>query len=93
MTTRSTSIGVSSARPGVVRLRTLIILRWLAILGQGATIFVASQELELAIPLGLCIAAVGASVVSNVMALALFPDNRWLVDREVLLTLLFDFGA
>lgn len=92
MTTRSTSIGVSSARPGVVRLRTLIILRWLAILGQGATIFVASQELELAIPLGLCIAAVVASVVSNVMALALYPDNRWLVEREVLLTLLFDLS-
>ncbi len=88
----STGIGVSSARQGVVRLRTLIILRWLAILGQGAAIFAASQSLELAIPVGLCAAAVGALIVSNVLAIVFYPDNRWLAEREVLLTLLFDLS-
>jgi two-component system sensor histidine kinase RegB len=92
MTDLSAGIGVSSARHGVVRLRTLIILRWLAILGQGAAIFTASQALDLDIPLALCIAAVGALVVSNILAIVFYPHNRWLADREVLLTLLFDLS-
>lgn len=75
---------------GTVRLRTLIILRWLAILGQGGTIFVASQILQLNIPVGFCMLAIGASVISNLFAIAVYPENRWLGEREVLLTLLFD---
>lgn len=78
------------ARNGMVRLRTLIILRWLAILGQGATVFVASQLLMLNIPVGFCMLAIGASVISNLLAIAIYPENRWLSEREVLLTLLYD---
>lgn len=92
MSDQSAGIGVSSARQGVVRLRTLIILRWLAILGQGAAIFTASQALELSIPVGLCVAAVGALVISNILAIIIYPHNRWLGEREVLLTLLFDLS-
>ncbi|MEM7470288.1 MAG: ActS/PrrB/RegB family redox-sensitive histidine kinase [Pseudomonadota bacterium] len=86
------SFDTETARNGIVRLRTLIILRWLAILGQGGTIFVASQILRLDIPLGACVLAVGASVISNVVAIAIYPENRRLTEREVSFTLLFDLS-
>ena len=80
------------ARNGMVRLRTLIILRWLAILGQGGTVYVASQLLNLEIPVGFCMLAIGASVISNLLAIAIYPENRWLSEKEVLLTLLYDLS-
>lgn len=77
---------------GVVRLRTLIILRWLAVAGQTAAIIVASFYLELQIELGLCVMAIGASVVTNLVAIFVYPENRRLPEREVLVTLLFDLS-
>ncbi len=85
-------LGGTPTRDGTVRLRTLVILRWLAIIGQGGAIFVASQVLQLDIPLGFCLLAVGASVISNLVAIAIYPPNRWLQEFEVLLTLLFDLS-
>ncbi|WP_298295463.1 sensor histidine kinase RegB [uncultured Litoreibacter sp.] len=92
MTDLSAGLGESRSRNGMVRLRTLIILRWLAILGQGSAIFIASQLLKLDIPLGFCMLAIGASVISNMVAIAIYPQNRWLPENEVLLTLLFDLS-
>ena len=90
MSLPETSFAVNQPRDGMVRLRTLIILRWLAILGQGGAIFVASQVLALDIPLGFCMLAIGASVISNIVAIAIYPENRWMRENEVLVTLLFD---
>ncbi len=92
MTDLSTGFGTNNPRNGMVRLRTLIILRWLAILGQGGAIFIASQVLKLDIPLGFCMLAIGASVISNLVALAVYPQTRWLRENEVLVTLLFDLS-
>lgn len=75
---------------GVVRLRTLIILRWLAVVGQTAAVIVASFYLELQIELGLCVMAIGASIVTNLVAIFVYPESRRLPEREVLVTLLFD---
>lgn len=80
------------ARDGVVRLRTLIILRWLAVFGQMVAIAVASFYLGLKIELGLCFMAIGASVVTNLVAHFVYPENRRLPEREVLVTLLFDIS-
>ncbi|MDA8746611.1 ActS/PrrB/RegB family redox-sensitive histidine kinase [Litoreibacter sp.] len=88
----STDFGMTPPRDGTVRLRTLVILRWVAILGQGGAIFVASQVLKLDIPLGFCMVAIGASVISNLVAITIYPSNRWLPEFEVLLTLLFDLS-
>ncbi len=64
-------------------LKTLIILRWLAILGQTATIAVAIQWLHFDLPLGACAVVIGLSVVVNLMAMARLrradahlPDGR-----------------
>jgi two-component system, sensor histidine kinase RegB len=76
----------------MVRLRTLILLRWMAIAGQIAAILVASLVYGLQLPLGLCALAVGLSVLVNVALIMLFPENRRLSEAEAFLTLLFDLG-
>lgn len=80
------------ARSDWVRLRTLLVLRWLAILGQTVTVVIASFYLGLRVELGLCFLAIGASVVSNLIAMTIFPENQRLSDRDAMLTLLFDLS-
>jgi two-component system sensor histidine kinase RegB len=75
-----------------VRLRTLLVLRWLAILGQTVTVVIASFYLGLRVELGLCFLAIGASVISNLIAMSIFPENQRLSDRDAMLTLLFDLA-
>ncbi|WP_121026608.1 sensor histidine kinase RegB [Litoreibacter meonggei] len=89
-----TSLGltVAGARDGVVRLRTLIILRWFAVFGQIFAVAVASFFLDLKIELGLCFMAIGASVITNLVAHFVYPENRRMPEREVLITLLFDIS-
>ncbi|NOD18603.1 ActS/PrrB/RegB family redox-sensitive histidine kinase [Roseobacter sp. HKCCD7580] len=78
------------ARSDWVRLRTLLVLRWLAILGQTVTVVIVSLYLGLRVELGLCFLAIGASVISNLIAMTIFPENQRLSDRDAMLTLLFD---
>src|SRR6056297_3681438 len=80
------------ARSDWVRLRTLLVLRWLAILGQTLTVVFAAFYLGLRIELGLCFLAIGASVVSNLIAMTIFPENQRLGDRDAMLTLMFDLA-
>ena len=80
------------ARSDWVRLRTLLVLRWLAILGQTVTVVIASFYLGLRVELGLCFLAIGASMVSNLTAMTIFPENQRLSDRDAMLTLLFDLS-
>ncbi|MEP5757963.1 MAG: ActS/PrrB/RegB family redox-sensitive histidine kinase [Litoreibacter sp.] len=75
---------------GRVRLRTLIILRWIAISGQSVAVLVAQLGLNLQIDLGLCYMAIAASVITNLVAMFVFPPNKMLPEREVMITLLFD---
>lgn len=81
---------IRDLRPDWVRLRTLLVLRWLAILGQTVTVVVASFILGLRIELGLCFLAIGSSVLSNMIAMTVFPPNQRLHDWDAMLTLLFD---
>lgn len=75
-----------------VRLRTLIMLRWFAIAGQLMAIFVADQHLGMQLPLGLCMLAVGSSVIANLVATFVFPENKRMSEGEAMLTLLFDIS-
>jgi two-component system, sensor histidine kinase RegB len=75
-----------------VRLRTLVMLRWLAIGGQIAAITVADRVVGLSLDLGLCFLAVGASVVANLVAILFSPRNKRLSETEAMLTLLFDLS-
>lgn len=73
-----------------IRLRTLVLLRWWAILGQVAALIVAQRLYDLDLEMGLCFLAIGASVITNVVASLVFPENRRLSERETRLVVLFD---
>ncbi len=73
-----------------IRLRTLIVLRWMAIAGQLAAIVVADRVYAMQLPLGLCYLAVGTAVMANLFSITLFPENKRLTEGEAFLTLLFD---
>lgn len=73
-------------------LRTLIILRWLTVLGQGATIWVAHDMLHFPLPIWPCIGVVAISVAVNVASLLYLrrTDNRLPDGRQTAIHLGFD---
>lgn len=75
-----------------LRLRTLILLRWMAIGGQTAALLVAERYYGLQLPLGLCYLAVGSAVIANLVSIYIFPQNKRLTGTEALMTLLFDLS-
>ncbi len=82
----------TNARTGWVRLRTLINLRWLAIIGQTGSVLVATTWLDLTMDIGLCFVAIGASIVFNIISTLIYPRNKRLSEHETLLALLFDLS-
>jgi two-component system, sensor histidine kinase RegB len=90
----SSSLGLlpGDIRSDSIRLRTLILLRWMAIAGQIAAIIVANQYYQIVLPIGLCLAVVAASVVANLVSAYLFPASKRLTENEALLTLMFDLS-
>jgi two-component system sensor histidine kinase RegB len=77
-------------RANWIRLRTMIFLRWFAIGGQLAAITVAQTVYELQLELGLCYLAIGASVIANLVAAFIFPENKRLTEFENLWMIMFD---
>ena len=60
-----------------VRLDTILRLRWLAVLGQLAAIFIVAQGLEFDVPVIPCLAIVGLSALLNlVLQIAFNPMQR-----------------
>ncbi len=92
MVTPSFGLRHPDTRSDWVRLRTLILLRWLAISGQLAAIIVADRFYGMQLPLGLCYMVVGASIIANLLSIFLFPENKRLSEIEAMLTLLFDLA-
>ncbi|MGR3292060.1 MAG: sensor histidine kinase RegB [Paracoccaceae bacterium] len=79
-------------RSNWVRLRTLIVLRWIAIAGQLSAIGVAQWGFGLKLDLGLCFMAVGAAIIANLLAIFIYPESRRLSEREVTSMLIFDIS-
>ncbi|WP_293450363.1 sensor histidine kinase RegB [Planktotalea sp.] len=73
-----------------VRLRTIIMLRWAAIIGQLIAITVAQRMYSLQLELGLCYLVVGCSIVGNLIAIFVFPESKRLSEGENLLMVVFD---
>ncbi len=61
---------------GRVRLRTLVLLRWVAVAGQATTVLGVALVLGHALPLETCLALIGLSVVVN-LALSLHRSASW----------------
>ncbi|WP_171175144.1 sensor histidine kinase RegB [Ruegeria sp. HKCCD8929] len=90
MTDSNTNLWHRQERSGWIRLRTLILLRWVAIIGQITAITVAQRMYNVQLDLGLCYLAVGISVVGNLIAIFIFPENKRLSEFENFLMVLFD---
>ncbi|KIC20515.1 sensor histidine kinase RegB [Leisingera sp. ANG-Vp] len=73
-----------------IRLRTLILLRWVAIAGQVTAIAVAQYRFNLQLELALCYLAIGVSAAGNLIAVFAFPENKRLSEFENFLMVLFD---
>ena len=89
---QSVNIISNEARFSWVRLRTLVMLRWMTIAGQSAALWIAVTYLGIDLRMDLCATAVGAAVAFNIVATVVFPENRRLSERAALLTLLFDLA-
>ena len=77
-------------RAGWVRLRTLVILRWVAVAGQIIAVIVAALFFGLQLEIGLTATIIGASVLANLFVTFLNPEIKRLSEREAALMLVFD---
>ncbi len=75
---------------GRVRLRTLNNLRWLAIGGQAAAVFIVRFGLNYRLPLVSCLIAIAMSVGLNVVLAIRSPATLRLTNRDATLFLAFD---
>ncbi len=73
-----------------VRLKTLVILRWIAIFGQIVALLVAVKAFGLDIEVGLVGMAIGASIIANLFSSFLYPETKRLSELEAMLMLMFD---
>ena len=81
---------VSSLARGRVRLRTLNNLRWLAIAGQSAALFLVHYGLDYNLPLVPCMVAIALSVLVNLVLSIRYPATHRLTNREATLYLAYD---
>jgi len=65
-------------------------IRWAAIVGQIIAITVAQRLYNLQLELGLCYLVIGISVIGNLFAMFVLPENKRLTEREHLFTMMFD---
>ena len=77
-------------RSNWVRLRTMILLRWMAIIGQLSAILIAIIFYSLQLELALCLLAISISIVGNFSAMLIFPKNKRLSEFENMMMILFD---
>ncbi|MEO3417118.1 ActS/PrrB/RegB family redox-sensitive histidine kinase [Roseovarius sp. CAU 1744] len=80
----------SRDRGNWIRLRTLVLLRWWAIAGQLSALLIAQRVYALNLEMGLCFLVIGVSVLSNLVAFFIYPENKRLRETETMLFVLFD---
>lgn len=90
MTDTNSNPYVRNTRSDWIRLRTFIVLRWVAIFGQIAAITIAVRYFDIQINLGLCFLMIGISTVANLVAMVIFPDSKRMTQTQLMLMFLFD---
>lgn len=73
-----------------VRLRTLVLLRWMAIAGQLTAILIAWRYYGIELHLTMSLAIVGTAVAFNLFSMLAFPQTKRLSEGEALYALMFD---
>jgi two-component system sensor histidine kinase RegB len=82
--------GPGAASAGRVRLRTLSNLRWLAIAGQSAALFLVYFALGYSLPILYCAIAIAVSAGLNTVLALRYPAAHRLTNREATFYLAFD---
>ncbi|HTT98334.1 MAG TPA: ActS/PrrB/RegB family redox-sensitive histidine kinase [Rhizomicrobium sp.] len=80
----------AAAARGRVRLRTLCNLRWLAIGGQSAALFIVFFAFSYHLPIVACAVAIGVSAALNISLTLRYPPSHRLTNREATVYLAFD---
>ncbi|MCG8442090.1 MAG: ActS/PrrB/RegB family redox-sensitive histidine kinase [Caulobacterales bacterium] len=75
-----------------VRLRTLLMLRWLAVIGQTTTVLIVQFGLGFDVDLPAVLAVISASAWLNIVLTVMLPAQRLLSDAEAAAQLIFDVG-
>src|SRR5690242_7297317 len=75
---------------GRVRLRTLSNLRWMAVAGQSAALFLVRFALGYPLPLLYCAIAIAVSATLNAVLAVRYPPSHRLTNREAIFYLAFD---
>lgn len=75
---------------GRLRLRTLVMIRWIAVAGQTVTVLVVHFGFGFKVPLLLCLAVIVSSVVSNIVLYLRMPLRARLSHRDATILLGFD---
>jgi two-component system sensor histidine kinase RegB len=75
---------------GRVRLRTLSNLRWLAVAGQSAALFLVHFALNYRLPIAYCAIAIAVSAALNIVLALRYPPAHRLTNREATFYLAFD---
>lgn len=75
-----------------IKIRTLVLVRWMAIIGQIAALLIAKLWLDLALPYSACGAVIIGSILANLAFMALLPPSHRLSTRGVLVILTFDLA-
>ncbi len=77
-------------RRGRLRLRTLVMLRWIAVCGQTAVVLIARFGLHIPLPLGPCLGVIAASAWLNVILSVAIRGRHLAKDWEAAAQLAFD---
>jgi two-component system sensor histidine kinase RegB len=90
MTDPASGLFKARNRGNWIRLRTLVLLRWWAIVGQASALIIADRVYHLNLEMGLCFLVIGVSVASNLVAGFVFAENKRLSEQDTFLVVLFD---
>ncbi|MDA7826678.1 sensor histidine kinase, partial [Rhodobacteraceae bacterium] len=85
-----TDMIVNHPRSSWIRMRTMILIRWMAIFGQSIALFASIRVFDLMINIPLCMFAIGMSVVGNLIATLVYPETKRLSEFENMAMILFD---
>lgn len=78
------------ARGDWVRLRTLVLLRWVAVAGQAAAVLVADTVLGFDLPMAEVALVISSAVLVNIVATLVHPAEKRLSEHGTLASLVFD---
>ncbi len=79
-------------RANWVRIQTVARLRWIAVTGQIVAVLVGQRAFGLQLAYGPIFATIAAAVITNLMAILVYPENKRLSETELVATLIFDMA-